>query len=430
MIDGTNPVGYLQPIYSKMAPNSGTFQDNRNSKQRIEIDSSDIGNSAMTDFYINPVNNSYHVLYHKKVNPSSTSDFQYYFYYTNSYDRGATWSTPILANDGQQTNLSYSRGGPWLDSLFCGRGWPLDHLVILDTQRGSSNTPKPVALYSTTGGSYNAYSLRFSYTINSPFDASVDLVTNTSTSNTVNFHGDIGNLKLLTDQSNSLIAMYCGADTPPTQGRWWAGDGTDGGGSYGTPYTGTAPCRIYYRYCNLNSFQWSEQREIGKTFPRVGGFPYLPSVNPPGRGFLGRIYDACIDTSDNTLCIVYTPTVDRNTSSSAKWSFCAWKLYVKKVNIYTNTTIFDELVYDITSHATTGGFSYVKTITVSNIYYDTQRASLVVCAHTAYDSTIGNGAGVTLQRAGANNWSYIGNGPFGGTPFIARRLKLITQNYV
>jgi hypothetical protein len=141
---------------------------------------------------------------------------------------------------------------------------------------------------------------------------------------------------------------------------------------------------------------------------------------------MGRIYDACIDTSDNTLCIVYTPTVDRNTVSSARWSFCAWKLYVKKVNIYTNTTIFDELVYDITNQATSGT-SYVKTITVSNIIYDTQRASLVVCAHTAAPST---GAGVTLQRVGANSWNNIGNGPFGGAPFIARRLKLITQNYV
>ena len=427
MIDGTNPVGYLQPIYSKMAPNPGTFQDNRNSKQRIEIDSSNIGNSSMTDFYINPVNNSYHVLYHKKVDPSSPSNFQYYFYYTNSYNRGVTWSTPVLVDNGVQTNLSYSRGGPYLDQLFCGRGWPLDHLVILDTQSGTSNTPKPVALYSTTGGTFNTYSLRCSYTINSPFDASVALVTNTSTTDTVNFHGDIGNLKLLTDQANSLIAMYCGADTPPSpRDRWVAGDGTEGGGPYGTPYTGAAPCRIYYRYCNLNSFQWSAQREIGKTFPRVGGFPYLPSVNPPGRGFLGRIYDACIDTSDNTLCIVYTPTVDRNTVSSARWSFCAWKLYVKKVNIYTNTTIFDELVYDITNQATSGT-SYVKTITVSNIIYDTQRASLVVCAHTAAPAT---GAGVTLQRVGANSWNNIGNGPFGGATGVARRLKLITQKYV
>jgi len=432
MVDGTNPLGYLQPIYTKMAPNSGTFKDNRNSKQRIEIDSSEIGNSAQTDFFINPINNSYHVLYHKKIDPSSPSDFQYYFYYTNSYDRGNTWSTPQLVQNGYfRTNSNIQQAGPYLGQLFCSRGMPNDHLVVIDTNRQfNSNTPKPAALFSVTAGN-NIYRVVCAYTDSTPLDTFDELATQTSSSNAVNFHGDIGNLKLLTDQTNSLIAMYCGADTPPSPASsWQSGDGSDGGGYLGAPYTGEAPCRIYYRYRNLNSFDWSAQREIGKTFPRRGLFEYLPSVNPFGRGIIGRIWDACIDESDNTLCIVYTPTVDRNITRQAKWSFCAWKLYVKKVNIYTNTTIFDELVYDITSHGTVGGTSYMKTITVSNIYYDTQRSSLVVCAHTAYDTTLGDGAGVTLQRAGTNSWTYIGQGPFSGSVYGSRKYKLITQKYV
>ena len=433
MIGGTNPVGYLQPIYSKMAPNSGTFQDNRNSKQRIEIDSSEIGNSAMTDFFINPINNSYHVLYHKKINPSSSSDYSYYFYYTNSYDRGNTWSTPKLVQNGYfSTYLNSSQAGPYLGQLFCSRGMPNDHLVVIDTNRQlNSNTPKPAALFSVTAGNNNIYKVVCAYTYSTPLDSFDELATQTSLGNAVNFHGDIGNLKLLTDQTNSLIAMYCGADTPPSPASsWQTGDGSDGGGIYGAPYTGEAPCRIYYRYCNLNSLNWSAQREIGKTFPRRGLFDSFPSVNPFGKGIIGRIWDACIDESDNTLCIVYTPTVDRNTTRSAKWSFCAWKLYVKKVNIYTNTTIFDELVYDITSHGTSSGTSFLKTITVSNIYYDTQRSSLVVCAHTAYDTTLGDGAGVTLQRAGTNSWTYLGQGPFSGSVYGSRKYKLITQKYV
>jgi len=426
-----NFVGYQQQIYTKMAPNSGTFQDNRNSKQRIEIDSSDIGNSAQTDFYINPANNSYHVLYHKKINPSSTFDFQYYFYYTNSYDRGNTWSTPQLVQNGYfSTNLYTAQAGPYLGQLFCSRGMPNDHLVVIDTNRQfNSNTPKPAALFSVTAGN-NIYRVVCAYTDRTPLDSFDELATQTSSSNAVNFHGDIGNLKLLTDQTNSLIAMYCGADTPPSSpsnSGWPTGDGSDGGGYLGTPYTGEAPCRIYYRYRNLNSFNWSAQREIGKTFPRRGDFDY--AGYPYGRGFIGRIWDACIDESDNTLCIVYTPIVDRNTTRQAKWSFCAWKLYVKKVNIYTNTTIFDELIYDITSHSTTSTV-YFKTITVSNIYYDTQRSSLVVCAHTVKDNTLGDGAGVTLQRTGVNSWTYIGNGPFGGGVTTTRKLKFITQKYV
>jgi hypothetical protein len=396
---------------SKMAPNSGTFGDGRSSRQRIEI-KTNVGESCLVDFYIKPEDNSYHVIFTAKTDPA-TYDSQtrnVYPYYTKSTNRGASWSTPLLIGN----NYYNPRSHDWYP---CNTGGYNPNTVDPAITNKKGNADKPAVLFmEQNGGEYNPYNVVCKYTYNTPFDSSVTLASGYVFGNQnlppwyndaprLNFDAQFAHFKILYDNANRLITLWTGTAGPTmTQQR--------------TNYVGQGRSRVVYRYLtDENSNTWSPLVTACRTFPHSniaagGNRPYVD---------VGRYWDACIDDSDNNLCILYTP----DPSNSGGYSFSAFVAKVIKINITTGATIYDETVLDITS-LPMGVDYYPKSIGSVNLYYDSQLNKLVAQCFTM--NIQGNeGKLYRMQRNSTNNWSEI---PYLGASGILPRAGSQADNWV
>jgi hypothetical protein len=390
--NGTIQCAYPYGTVTKMAPNSGTFGDSRASTQRIVIDTQ-VGVACQPHFYIHPADNSYHVVYTKRTVTSGILT-EYGTYYTSSTDRGSTWSTPIRLSNGTVYTSSTTMNS-WFPNNNAGK-FIIQNCTPFITTRKISQA-RPAVLYSdSTGGAYDLVNLVCKYSINSNFDASATLASGYNfyssfqqpnveeNSAKAQYDPDFSHHKLLYDNSNNLIALWTG-----TVGRRFE--------SFN--YSGPGPCRIQYRY--LNNGTWSNIITAGNTFPRI----FSPSQAITNNFYLaGRQWDACIDDTDNTLCITYTP--DAVLSNGTGWN--AWVVKVKKINILTGAVIFDEIALDVSSLANISTTN-PKGVGAINIYFDTNRNKLILIASTrgVYSSTIFVGSTLLYERTSNNTWSKL-----------------------
>ena len=377
-------------IVSKMAPNSGTFGDGRSSRQRMEI-KTNVGENCLVDFYIKPEDNSYHVIFTAKRYPDdSDSSRDVLPYYTKSTNRGDSWSTPLLIG----SNYYNPRSHDWYP---CRTGGYNPNTVDPAITNKKGNDDKPAVLVmEQNGGEYDPYNVVCKYTYNTRFDRTVTLASGYLYGNynlppwyndapRLNFDAQFAHFKILYDNANRLITLWTGTAGPTmTQQR--------------TNYVGQGRSRVVYRYLtDENSNTWSPLVTACRTFPHsniaTGGTrPYVD---------VGRYWDACIDDSDNNLCILYTP----DPSNSGGYSFSAFTAKVIKINITTGSTIYDEIVLDITS-LPMGVDYYPKSIGSVNLYYDSQLNKLVAQCFTR--NIQGNdGKLYRMQRNSTNNWSEI-----------------------
>jgi len=375
-------------IISKMAPNSGTFGDGTSSRQRIEI-KTNVGSHCLVDFYIKPEDNSYHVIFSQKTNPAEVDGQSrtVYPYYTKSTDRGNSWSTPLL--------LGADYYSPDIHRWYpCNVGGTVPNTCDPAITNKKGNADKPAVLFTEQPGDSNsAYNVVCKYTNNSLFDQTVTLATGSPDSDSsapagasrLNFDYQFSHFKILYDNANRLITLWTGTAGPVTPSL----------DSYN--YVGQGRSRIVYRYLsNENTNTWSPLVTACRTFPHS-------NRNAGGGRFVdcGRYWDACIDDSDNNLCILYTP----DPSNSGGYSFSAFVAKVIKINITTGQTIYDETVVDITP-LSLGVSYYPKSIGSVNLYYDSQLNKLVAQCFTR--NIQGNdGKLYRMQRNSTNNWSEI-----------------------
>jgi len=385
---------YPYGTVSKMAPNSGTFGDGRSSTQRIVIDTR-VGAACQPHFYIHPYDNSYHVIYTKRTGDPGY-ETQYSPYYITSADRGVTWSTPLRL-DGGSVYTSSTIMNLWFPNNNAGKCFINNCTPFITTKKTSQ--AKPAVLYSSSnGGAYDTVNLICKISINSNFDRYTTLASGYNqysygsmppgvekNSCKAGYDPEFSHHKLLYDNKNNLIALWTG---------------TVGDQFNSQTYAGPGPCRIQYNYMD-QYYNWTTTVTAANTFPRIHDVVSCCTNNYYAAG---RQWDACIDDSDNNLCIAYTP--DAVLSNGKGWN--AWVLKVKKINIFTGAVIFDEVALDITSLTNTST-TKPKGIGAIQIYFDNSRNKIVVIASTrgAYSSTISTGSTLLYERTGTNAWSKL-----------------------